>query len=184
MSSLVARRRRLDSVVLAAHFAINFNRTLKSSQLLIQLLPAIDMSGLLLLSPLDCACGCGARGGGRLVIGRLVGEGELVREGRASAPRRRGRCCQGGLWGLAIEGCSRSCDHGVCDQGVCDQGVCDQACAIKAGAVKACAIKEDAIKACAIKRVPSRRVPSRRVRSRRVPSRRVLDLAIRAGAGS
>jgi hypothetical protein len=39
----------------------------------IYLLPAITVPGLLLLFPLDCACGGGACGGGR-----LVREGKLV----------------------------------------------------------------------------------------------------------
>jgi hypothetical protein len=49
----------------------------------IQLLPAIylllsiTVPGLLLLFPLDCACGDGESGGGRLVGGRLVGKVSL-----------------------------------------------------------------------------------------------------------
>ena len=39
----------------------------------------------------------------RVEDGRLVGEGKLVREGRASASRRRGRRCQGELWVLATK---------------------------------------------------------------------------------
>src|SRR6266480_2994120 len=86
---------------------------LSASPLLPAILPAIAVPGLLLLFPLDCACTDVARGGGgRLIRGRFVGEGELVREGRASAPRRRGRCRQGGVWVLAIKAGSRSCHQG------------------------------------------------------------------------
>ncbi len=93
---------------------------LSASPLLPAILPAIAVPGLLLLFPLDCACTDVARGGGgRLIRGRFVGEGELVREGRASAPRRRGRCRQGGVWVLAIKAGSRSCHQGVCHQGSC-----------------------------------------------------------------
>ena len=41
---------------------------------------------------------------GSSIRGRLVGEGKLVREGRASASRCRGRCRQGALGVLAIMG--------------------------------------------------------------------------------
>ena len=68
------------------------------------ILPAIALSGFHLLFPLDCACGRGARIGGRLIRGRLAGEGKFVREGRGSASRCRGRCRQGGLWVLAAKG--------------------------------------------------------------------------------
>src|SRR6266480_6090349 len=65
---------------------------------------------------------------GRLIRGRLVGDGKLVREGSVSASRSRGRCRQGGLWVLAIEVGSRSCHDGVCHQGVCRQGRCRCGC--------------------------------------------------------
>jgi len=67
--------------------------------------PAIAVPRFLLLFPLDCAC-----------RGRLVGEGNFVREGRASASRRRGNCRQGGLWVLVIKADSWSCHHGVYHQ--------------------------------------------------------------------
>jgi hypothetical protein len=51
--------------------------------------------------PLDCACGSGVRGGGR-----LVGEGKLVRDGRASASRHRGGCPQGGFLVPVIKACA------------------------------------------------------------------------------
>ena|SRR5947207_3437334 len=47
------------------------------------------------------------------------GKGKIVREGRASASRRRGRCRQGGLWVLAIKAVYRSCHYSVCRQGGC-----------------------------------------------------------------
>ena len=53
--------------------------------------PRAAVPGLLLLFPLGCACGGDARGG------RLVGERKLVREGRPSASRRRGKCRHRGL---------------------------------------------------------------------------------------
>ena len=71
--------------------------------------PAIAVPRLLHLFPLDCACGSGARVGGWLIRGRRVMEGKLVRGGRASASRCRGRRPQGGLWVLAIKEGSRSC---------------------------------------------------------------------------
>ena len=65
------------------------------------ILPAIAVPRLrVFLFPLDCACGGGAPEGGRLV---LVREGKLVREGRTSASRRRGRCRHGRFWVLAIK---------------------------------------------------------------------------------
>ncbi len=98
--------------------------------------PAIAVPRLLFLFPFDCACGGGARVGGRLVgrsglaRDRLVGEGMLVRESRASDSRRRGRCRQGGLWVLAITAGSRSCHQGVCHRAWhrdwCHQGRCRQ----------------------------------------------------------
>src|SRR5262249_21199589 len=69
----------------------------------IQLLPAIAVPRLLLLFPLDYACGDSERVGSNFVRGRLVGEAKLVREGRASASRRRGWCQQGGFRVLAIK---------------------------------------------------------------------------------
>ena len=58
---------------------------------IIQLLSAIAVPGLLLLFSLDCACGGGARVGGRLVW-----------EDRASTSRRRGWCRPEGFWVLAM----------------------------------------------------------------------------------
>jgi hypothetical protein len=43
----------------------------------IHLLPTIAVPRLLLLFQLDCACGGGARGGGRLVRGRVIGKVSL-----------------------------------------------------------------------------------------------------------
>jgi len=79
------------------------------------LLPAIAAPGHLLF-PLDYSCGGSACGGGRLVRGKLVGEGKLVRECRASAFRRRDWYRQGGFWVLAIKAGSRSYHHGGCNQ--------------------------------------------------------------------
>jgi len=63
-------------------------------------LTVIAAPGLLLLFPLDCACGGGARrgGGGE----EAIGSSEVVSSGKvslleSSATRRRGRCRQGGL---------------------------------------------------------------------------------------
>ena len=39
----MARRGRADAVVLSPHFAVNFSRRLKSSQLLLKLQPAIQL---------------------------------------------------------------------------------------------------------------------------------------------
>ncbi len=98
----------------------------------------------LLLFPLDCACGGGARrrGGG---IGGGIG-GRLVIEDRVSVSRCRGRCHQEGLWVLAIKAGFQSCHHGMCHQGFCHQ------CSVLSRRVP-------------LSRVPSRRVPSRRVRN-------------------
>jgi len=83
-------------------------------------------------------------GGGRHVRGRLVGEDKLVREGRASASRCRGKCRQGGL-GFLSSRRILSCAIAPC---------AIKACAIKACAIKTCAIKGVCDQACAIKASP------------------------------
>jgi len=45
-------------------------------------------------------------------VGRFVGDGKLVREGRASASRSRDRCRQGVFWVFAIKAGSRSSHQG------------------------------------------------------------------------
>lgn len=62
------------------------------------------------------------RGGGRFIKGRLVAEGKLVNEVRASTSGYRGRCDRGGLWVLAITADTQSCHHGGSHQRVCYQG--------------------------------------------------------------
>ena len=49
-----------------------------------------------------------------------VGSSGKVSLLESSASRCRGRCCQGGLWVLAIKSGSWSCYHGVCHQGECE----------------------------------------------------------------
>jgi len=93
--------------------------------------------GLLLLFPLDCACGAGAHGGGRLsevgssgkvnlsekvVLVLLAVEAGAVKKG--SRPCHHGMCYQG----MCHQGVHRQgvCYQGVHHQGVCRQGRCQQ----------------------------------------------------------
>ena len=101
------------------------------------ILPAIAVPGLLLLFPLDCACGRGSRGGGgRLIRGRLVREGELVREDRAMLLAVEAGAVKEGSGFLPSK---RSPSRAI------------KSCAIKACAIEPCAIKAYAIKAGAVK---------------------------------
>ena len=82
----------------------------------------------LLLFPLDCACGGGARGGGELIRRRLVGEGKLI-----------------SLVLLAVGAGVIKEGSGFLPSQVLGRAI--MACAVKACAIKACNIKSCAIKA-------------------------------------
>jgi len=68
--------------------------------------------------PLDCACGSGAHGGGRLVGGRLVGKVSFSEKVVLVLPA---------IEAGAIKVGFRSRHHGVCHQAVCHQAVYHQA---------------------------------------------------------